>query len=114
VKLPFDVYTITVQRARKVVRNGSVYEDWTNPVEHTIPDCEIQGGDSREDHDRADGVEIAFRVWAPIEADLKSQDRVRFTYAGRNYTGYQVEGEPRVIADPLLGHIRADLVKREG
>ena len=108
------IYALTVQRARKVVRNGSVYEDWTNPVEHSISGVEIQGGSSEEDHDRADGVETEFRVWAPLNADLKSQDRVRFTYAGRNFTGYQVDGEPRVMEDPVLGHIRANLIKREG
>ena len=114
VRLPFDTQTITVIRPRKVVRNGSVYEDWDNPQKHDIENVEIQGWLSEEDHENADGVTTDYRVWAPIDSDLHSQDRVEFTYAGRDFKDYQVNGEPRLIADPVLGHMKARLSKREG
>ena len=113
---PFDVDTITVQRPRKYVENGSVYETWADPLEHDEPGCSITPGPSDEDHDRADGVTIAYTVQAPLEADVHEHDRVRFTYGGRTHEGLQVHGRPRPFADPLglVGHLIVELTEREG
>ena len=108
--------TIIVQRPRKRVVNGSVITDWANPVEHDVPGCEIQGGDTREDHVRAAGRIAAFTVWTPLEADVNAGDRIRFVYAGRTYSGFQVDGDPVPLEDPIagLGHLQLSIMKREG
>lgn len=110
---PGDV-TLIVQRPRKRVVNGSVTLDWTNPVEHSVPGWEVQGGDTREEHVRASGRVASFTCWGPIGADVNADDRVRFRYAGRDYAGYQVDGDPVPLDDPILGHVVVSLVKREG
>jgi hypothetical protein len=114
--MPFDETPLTVLRARRVVRNGSLVLDWTNPVEHSTPPGSLEGGDSREDHDRAEGVEVEFSWNGPVEADIQAADRVRFEYAGRTFEDYHVIGQPRLMTDPfgLVGYQLVSLAKREG
>ena len=108
------VDVVTVQRPGRRIVNGSVVSDWANPVEHDVPGCEIQGGDTREDHVRASGRVAQFTVFAPLDADIHADDRVKFTYAGRTFAGLEVDGDPVPLADPILGHVVVSLVKREG
>lgn len=105
---------VTVLRPGRRIVNGSVVSDWDSPVENEVPGCEIQGGDSREDHVRAAGRVASFTVFAPLEADIHAHDRVKFTYAGRSFEDLEVDGDPVPLADPVLGHLLVSLVKREG
>lgn len=105
---------VIVQRPGRRIVNGSVVSDWENPVEHEVAGCEVQGGDTREDHVRASGRIAAFTVFAPLAADIHADDRIRFTYAGREFSGLEVDGDPVPLADPILGHLTVSLVKREG
>lgn len=114
--LPFGTDTLTVERAATVADLGSTYQDWDDPDTHDVDGCVIQGGDTTEEHDREDAQIAAFTVWAPIDADITGEDRVRFVYAGRTYSDYQVLGEPKPLVDPTgaLSHLTVRLQKREG
>lgn len=112
----FDTDAVTVIRPTFKNVYGDQIADWTNPVEHTIGNCAIQGGDSREDHYKATGVTADFTIWAPIDADINASDRVRFTYGGREYTDYQVDGTPKPMVDPfnIMSHQEIAVTKRVG
>lgn len=112
--IPFAVHSLTVLRPATRVELGSVYEDWSAPpVPHVVDGCHIQGGDTREDHVRADAQIAQFTVWAPIGADVTGHDRVAFTYAGRAYTDYEVDGDPVPLEHGDQSHLLLHLSKRE-
>lgn len=112
----FDTDVLTVIRPTVRKEYGSDVDDWTTPVAHDITGCAIQGGDSREDHYKATGVTADFTIWAPVDADINANDRVRFTYGGRNYDNYEVDGTPKPMIDPfnILSHLEIAVTKREG
>lgn len=113
---PFDTVPLRVSRPGRKVRNGSLVEDWTNPVEHTTAPGSIEGGDSTEDHYLAETTEVEFTWNGPSDADVQANDRISFDYAGRTFEDYEVVGTPRIMHDDfgLVGYQLVKLSKREG
>ena len=72
----FDV-DLTVLRPQMVERRGSTVPDWTNPVEHTVPDCHCQPIDASYEADgRQSNQATRAKLYAPADADIRRGDRV--------------------------------------
>lgn len=78
--------TIQVIRAAEVIDHGSTYKDWTNATETPLSGCLSEPGLSSENFDL---VKFDYVVYAPLEADVLSTDRVRLPSGV-----YEVQGDP--------------------
>lgn len=114
---PYDTETIQVLRYKTIMDGGNEYTDYDQPPEvTTITGCAIEQGDSREEYQRSAENLADFTVWAPLDADIRASDEVRWEWLGRTWEDYQVDGRPILRPDPfgVEDHQLVSLVKREG
>ena len=111
----YDTETVTITRYGTIREGGNEYKNPEDKTEFTIEGCAVEAGDVREEHERASEQVAAFSVWAPIEFDVQGSAEASFTYAGRVWKDYQVDGDPRLMPDPngLEAHQLISLIKRE-
>lgn len=90
---------------------GSVVPDWSNAEELTIEGCSVQPSSTSLSQDgRVLGVQDGLTVHAPIDADVKAGDRIR--YAGNVYT---INGDPLIWPGAVaLDHIQLNLQRWRG
>lgn len=113
----YDTETVTFRRYGVVYDGGNEYTDYDAPLTEVVAaPCSIEQGDTREEHERGSEQLAAFTVWAPIEVDVRASDEAEFTWCGRQWSGYQVDGRPILRPDPygIESHQLVSLVKREG
>ena len=114
--------TAVIIRPRVVNDMGSEFVDWEHPERIKFPGpCHVQDGATTETFERADSVETAYTLWAPLAPAVKPNDRVEFTYTAPpvtgTVTGLQVHGRPRVMVDPVdpdESFQRVELTRLEG
>lgn len=114
---PYDTERVEFLRLPTKVVGGNEYPDYdADPVVVTAEGVAIEQGDSREEYERSADNIADFTVWAPIELDIRASDEARWSWLGRDYEGYQVDGRPILRPDPfgVEGHQLVSLVKREG
>ena len=105
---------VTVIRPAMVRQRGDLVADWDTAVEHEEPGCLIrpmQGEETEVDNRRRNTVITRWALSAPLEADLRASDRIR--WRGQVY---QVDGDPQPVSaqSPILHHIETQMYKVEG
>ncbi|MBR2189314.1 MAG: hypothetical protein IJ860_07915 [Eubacterium sp.] len=84
--------TITRLRPAEKTERGSKVYDWSNPGELDIPGCSVQPSSTSLSQDgRVLGVQDGLTVYAPVDADVRAGDRIRF-----NGSVYAINGDPLV------------------
>ncbi|KAA8832611.1 hypothetical protein [Bifidobacterium tissieri] len=71
--------TVTVQRAPLVEERGSVIPDWDHAAEHEETGCSVQPAGASLSITgglRVENREIRWDLWVPLDADIRSSDRV--------------------------------------
>lgn len=98
-------------RPGKKTERGSEMPDWSNTEELTIEECSVQPSSTSLSQDgRVLGVQDGLTVYAPIDADVKAGDRIR--YAGNVYT---INGDPLIWPGAAtLDHIQLNLQRWRG
>lgn len=75
---------------------GNTVIDWATPDQLTIADCSVQPQPAAEYTDTREQVLNRWELWAPIDTDITSTDRVEF--AGDTYI---VDGSVQLWPSPL-------------
>lgn len=90
---------------------GSTIPDWSKATELTIEGCSVQPASTSLSQDgRVLGVQDGLTVYAPIDADVKAGDRIRF--GGNVYT---INGDPLIWPGAAsLDHIQLNLQRWRG
>lgn len=103
--------TITRLRPGERTERGSTVLDWTIPDALDIPGCSVQpSGTSLSQDGRVLGVQDGLTVYAPVDADVKAGDRIRF---GNDV--YTINGDPMVWpAAGRMAHIQLNLTRWRG
>ena len=103
----------TIERIRpgEKTERGSVIPDWNNSTVLAIDHCLFQYGTSILDQDgRVLGIQDGATVCAPVDADIKAGDRIR--YDGDIYT---IDGRPLVWKNVgRLDHMKLNLRRWSG
>ena len=101
---------IRLRPGTKTERGSTVY-DWSNPDELTIPECSVQPASTSLTQDgRVQGIQDGLTVYAPVDADVKAGDRIRFGDAV-----YAINGDPLVWpAAGRMAHIQLNLQRWRG
>lgn len=89
--------------------HGNLVANWPAAAAHDVEGCSIQPGATSEDLQHRDGSLIAYTVWAPIDADVLSSDRILLY--GEPFT---INGEIIRWATGILDHTVIFLQRWEG
>lgn len=109
--LSFWTQTIVrIRPAEKTIRGSKVF-DWENTEELEIPGCSVQPSSTSLSQDgRVLGVQDGLTVYAPVDADVKAGDRIRF---GNSI--YTINGDPLVWPGAVsLDHLQLNLQRWRG
>ena len=103
--------TIIRMRPGTKTERGSTIYDWSNPDELTIPECSVQPTSTSLSQDgRVQGVQDGLVVYAPVDADVRAGDRIRF-----GDSVYAINGDPLVWPGVgRLAHIQLNLQRWRG
>lgn len=110
--LSFFDRTITRIRPGTITERGTDYPDWDNATEIDIPNCCVTWNNSALSQEgRVLGIEDSRVLYAPLDADIKEGDRIR--YSGKDYT---IDGDPMDWESPTgaLDHFVCKLKRWEG
>lgn len=109
--LSFWTQTITRIRPGTKTERGSTIFDWTNPSELDIPNCSVQPSSTSLSQDgRVQGITDGLIVYAPVDADIKAGDRIRF---GSDV--YTINGDPLVWPGVArMQHLQLNLARWRG
>lgn len=111
--LPGAIARETVARLRGTPTDngyGDTGIDWTNPVVLPIGGCSVQPVKGQEMLLDRDAVVSRWVLFAPLDADITSVDRIR-----HNGTDYEVDGSVQDWPDICgMGHKQAFLRKAVG
>jgi len=90
---------------------GSTIFDWSNPNELVIPECSVQPTSTGLSQDgRVLGIQDGLVVYAPVDADVKAGDRIKF-----GDSVYTINGDPLVWPGAgKLAHIQLNLQRWRG
>lgn len=80
--------SVTVLRASITVKNGQEVFDWANATSHTVDRCQVTAQATSRDFDRTLQVPDHRTLRAPVDADIKTGDRI--IWKGDTY---DIEGE---------------------
>ena len=107
----FWTQSITRLRPGTRIERGSTVYDWSNPDELEIPNCSVQPASTSLSQDgRVLGVNDGLTVYAPVDADVKAGDRIRF-----GESVYTINGDPLVWPGVArLAHVQLNLVRWRG
>lgn len=82
--------TITRIRPGSRTERGSAVLDWSNPDELEIPECSVQPASTGLSQDgRVMGIHDGLTIYAPVDADVRAGDRIRF-----GSSIYTINGDP--------------------
>ena len=90
--------SVTVLRASITVKNGQEVFDWANATSHTVDCCQVTAQATSRDFDRTLQVPDHRTLRAPVDADIKTGDRIIW-----NGDSYDIEGEVFHTRSPLGG-----------
>ena len=90
--------SVTVLRASITVKNGQEVFDWANATSHTVNRCQVTAQATSRDFDRTLQVPDHRTLRAPVDADIKTGDRIVW-----NGETYDIEGEVFHTRSPLGG-----------
>lgn len=109
--LSFWTQTITRIRPGTKTERGSTIFDWTNTSELDIPNCSVQPSSTSLSQDgRVQGITDGLTVYAPVDADIKAGDRIRF---GSDV--YTINGDPLVWPGVArMQHLQLNLARWRG
>ena len=109
--LSFWTQTITRIRPGTKTERGSTIFDWTNASELDIPNCSVQPSSTSLSQDgRVQGITDGLTVYAPVDADIKAGDRIRF---GSDV--YTINGDPLVWPGVArMQHLQLNLARWRG
>ena len=103
--------TITRIRPGTTTSRGSTVYDWSDPDELEIPECSVQPASTSLTQDgRVQGINDGLTVYAPVDADVKAGDRIRF-----NGAVYTINGDPLIWPGVArMQHMQLNLVRWRG
>lgn len=103
--------TIIRMRPGTRMERGSTILDWSNPDELVIPECSVQPASTSLSEDgRVLGVMDGLTVYAPVDADVKAGDRIRY-----GDSVYTLNGDPLVWPGvATMQHVQLNLQRWRG
>lgn len=103
--------SITRLRPGTKQERGSTILDWSNPNELVIPECSVQPTSTGLSQDgRVLGIQDGLVVYAPVDADVKAGDRIKF-----GDSVYTINGDPLVWPGAgKLAHTQLNLQRWRG
>lgn len=103
--------TITRIRPKTTTSRGSTVYDWNKPSTLDIPGCSVQPASTSLTQDgRVQGISDGLTVYAPVDADVKAGDRIR--YGGNDYT---INGDPLIWPGVArMQHMQLNLTRWRG
>lgn len=110
--LSFFNRTITRIRPGTITERGTDYPNWEDADELDIPNCCVAWKNtSLSQEGRVLGLIDTRVLYAPLDADIKEGDRIR--YKGKVY---EIDGDPMDWESPTgaLDHYEIDLKRYEG
>jgi hypothetical protein len=113
--LPPEIASEIVTRLRGIAGTDShnnAWTDWDNPATATISGCSVQPLIGDEFNLGRESVTSRWNLWAPVDADLRSSDRIR-----HNGIDYEVDGSVQKWTDTTgngWDHLFAILKRVEG
>lgn len=110
----FQQHAVTAIYPGETREAGQVYRDWKNGYEVDLPGVNIQAGDTREEHDRADARIADFTLYTGTDIHVDAWDRIAFVYNGRRRV-CELVGDPVLLTDPFgaLDHQVVALAERK-
>lgn len=110
--LSFFNKTVTRIRPGSITERGITYPDWDNTSELQIDNCVVtwQGTTLSQDG-RVMGISDTKILYAPLDADIKEGDRIRY-----GTKTYEIDGNPMDWESPTgtLNHFEIPLKRYEG
>ena len=110
--LSFFNKTVTRIRPGSITERGITYPDWDNTSELQIDNCVVtwQGTTLSQDG-RIMGISDTKMLYAPLDADFKAGDRIRY-----GTKTYEIDGDPMDWESPTgaLNHFEIPLKRYEG
>lgn len=110
--LSFFNKTITRLRPGTITERGTAYPDWENVTELQINNCVMTWqGTSLSQDGRVMGISDSKMLYAPLDADIKEGDRIRY-----GSKVYEIDGDPMDWESPTgtLDHLEIPLKRYEG
>lgn len=108
----FATKTVVRIRPGTITERGTTYPDWENATEENIPNCVLAWNDtSMNQEGRVLGIGDSRVLYAPLTADIKEGDRIRY-----GTKTYEIEGDPMDWESPTgaLDHYVINLKRYEG
>ena len=108
----FATKTVTRIRPGTITERGTTYPDWDNTDDLDIPNCVVTWNSTTLNQEgRILGISDNQVLYAPLTADIKAGDRIRY---GTNV--YEIEGDPMDWNSPTgaLDHYVINLKRYEG
>lgn len=108
----FATKTVVRIRPGTIMERGTPYPDWENATEVSIPNCVVTwNGTALNQEGRILGINDNRVLYAPLTADIKEGDRIR--YGSKTY---EIDGDPMDWNSPTgaLDHYVINLKRYEG
>ena len=108
----FAKTTVTRIRAGTITERGTEYPDWNNTDKLNIPDCCLTWRSTAMSQEgRVLGIENTRVLFAPLDADIKEGDRIK--YRGETY---EIDGDPKDWESPTgaIDHYEITLKRYKG